>query len=248
MFRGRKRGASRGWGIVAVLIVAGAVCVSPAWAATTTVPISTLTNTNLRTYTGGTSYPVAPTSLTVGGIDFALVPAGATANSLGIIQLLSTGATATIPVNVADVTTVYTLMNSAWGKAGANIGTLEFVGSGGATASFSLVEGTNIRDHFNDGFNNTATNVVSATFGNDRLDRQTFTLPSAFAGQTLTEIRFINNGSGTAGGTGQPFLAAITVQTGAASGGNVIPLPGAALLCALGSALAGWRFRRRRLA
>ncbi len=243
MSRETKREANRRFGIVAVLIFAGVAWVSPAEAAFTAVAIDTLTNANLRTYTGGTDYPVAPTSLAVGGVDFDLAPAGTTSNSLGVIQLLSTGQTATITTDIANPTVVYTLMNSAWGASGAKIGILEFVGSGGTIAGLDLVEGTNVRDHFNGRFNNTATQVVSATFGSDRLDRQTFILPSAFAGQTLMEIRFIDTGTGSSTGTGQPFLAAITVQTGTTT---PIPAPAVTLLCILGSVLAGWRFRRRR--
>src|SRR5262249_14308393 len=35
-----------------------------------------LVNANLRNYTGGSNYPVAATTLTVGGVDFTLVPSG----------------------------------------------------------------------------------------------------------------------------------------------------------------------------
>jgi hypothetical protein len=240
------KGSSRKFRIIALSIFAGAAWVLPGRAATTAVPISAETNANLRTYNGGTSYPVAPTSLSVGGIGFDLAPLGTAADSVGIVQLMTTEETVTIPTNVANPTTVYTLMNSAWGSNGATIGTVTFVGSGGAIATFDLVEGTNIRDHFNGRFNNIATSVVSATFGNDRLDRQTFTLPSSFANQTLTQIILTGKGTDKAAGTGQPFLAAVTVSTsGTSTGTNPVPAPAAALLCALGSALAAWRFRRR---
>ena len=48
--------------------------------------------------------------------------------------------------------------------------------------TFNLVEGTNIRDYNNDGYNNTiAAGTPSLSYGNGqvRLDMQTFVLPSA---------------------------------------------------------------------
>ena len=39
---------------------------------------TSLTNANLRTYANGGDYPSAPTTLTVGGVDFALIPNGTT--------------------------------------------------------------------------------------------------------------------------------------------------------------------------
>ena len=82
------------------------------------------------------------------------------------------------------MSSVYTLINSAFGSAGANNGTLEFVGMNGAFASFTLIQGVNIRDHFNGAFVNFLSDptVVTANFAGDvRLDRQTFQLPNAFA-------------------------------------------------------------------
>ena len=38
---------------------------------------ASLVNDNLRSYGNGGAYPVAPTTLTVGGVDFALAPDGA---------------------------------------------------------------------------------------------------------------------------------------------------------------------------
>ena len=46
------------------------------------VPIDSLTNANLRTYTSGANYPIAPTTLTLDGVPFDLVPLHAVPNSL----------------------------------------------------------------------------------------------------------------------------------------------------------------------
>ncbi len=187
---------------------------------------NSLVNANLRTYTGGGNYPVAPTVLNVGGLDFSLVSYGTTANSLGIIQSPAGSSTYHIATHVVGATAVDTLMNSIYGTLGANIASIEFLAAGGADATFDLVEGTNIRDHYNDGNNNTiAPGTPSATFGSDRLDRQTFTLPAAFASDTLTEIILTTNGGNP---QGQAFLAAITVST----------VSGPAVFVPLGSGLA----------
>ena len=84
---------------------------------------------------------------------------------------------------------------------------------GGLDAIFILVEGTNIRDFNNDGYEDTvAPGTPSASFGGGqvRLDMQTFNLPSGFATARITDIIITS-----AGGIpqGEPFLAAATVTT-----------------------------------
>ena len=174
---------------------------------------TSLTNANLRTYSNGGDYPAAPTMLSVGGVDFALIPDGTVPSSLGILQTGTSGSSVDIPVNIAGGTVLNTLINSAYGIAGDTVGTVEVKGTNGADAIFNLVEGTNIRDHNNDGYENAvAAGTPSATFGNGqvRLDMQTFTLPAAFATATITDIILTSQG-GTP--QGNPFLAAATVAT-----------------------------------
>jgi hypothetical protein len=203
------------------------------------VSIETLTNSNLRTYSHGYSYPVAPTTLTVGGVPFDLVPLDSVANSLGIVQTFGTN-TITITTNVVSPTTVYTLMNSGYGVYGEDIATVEFWGSGGAFASFDLIEGTNIRDHYNGTHNNIiAAGTPSASFGSGavRLDRQTFTLPGSFSSDTLTQIVLKGHGGNP---QGEAFLAAVTTEAPVP-----VPVPGAVLLGAIGLSFAGWRLERK---
>ena len=213
----------------------------PAWAAFTPIDIESFTNADLRTYTNGANYPIAPATLTVGGVPFNLVPFGAKSNSLGIVQDPGTAAPkviADVALHVVDPTTVYTLMNSAFGVSGTDIATVQFVGAGGASATFDLTEGVNIRDHFNGSFNNNVTDpaIVTQSFsGGVRLDRQTFVLPSSFASDTLTHIIFTGHGSGSP--QGEAFLAAATVVTS-----NVIPEPSALALLITGLVMLGaWR-------
>ncbi len=174
---------------------------------------TSLTNGNLRSDGNGGDYPSAPTTLSVGGVDFALIPSGTTASSLGILQTSSSQSSFDIPVNIAGGTVLYTLINSVYGTAGDTVGTVEIKGTGGADAVFDLIEGTNIRDYNNDGYNNTiAPGTPSASFGGGqvRLDMQTFTLPSAFATQRITDIIFTSTGGIP---QGEPFLAGATVTT-----------------------------------
>jgi len=199
-------------------------------------------NANLQTYTGGTNYPLGPTTITVGGIPFNLAgfsPGGGT----GIIQ--TNNSSFTIPVGLANVTTVFGLINSAFGVSGATVGSLVFTDSASDTFTFTLVEGTNVRDHFNGAFNNSATDIfATACFGGstcpDRLDAYQITLPASFAGNTLVSIVF--NGNNAAGG--EPFLAGLTGENGT----SVVPLPAALPLFATGLAalgLLGWRRKKK---
>ncbi len=208
----------------------------------TSVDLSTLVNSDLTTYSGGGNYPQNGGPLTVAGIPFQLATIGPNNDTAVIQGSTNPGETQTyaIAVNLLDVTNVYTLINSAFGSAGTNIGDLVFKGALGETYTYTLTEGLNVRDHFNDGFVNTATDLAgTANFagGLDRLDMQSIVLPIAFASDTLTEIDF--NSFGQAG-NGSPFLAAITTSS------SETPLPAALPLFAGGLGLVGALARRRK--
>ena len=122
-------------------------------------------------------------------------------------------------MNIADPTTVYTLINSAYGTYGDTVGSVEFQATGGLDYTVNLVEGGDIRDHNNDGFNNTigqgklgGVYVGSVYYGGGqvRLDEQGFLLPTSFNSATLTAIILHGTGEYPAG---EPFLAAATVAT-----------------------------------
>lgn len=203
------------------------------------VPLDGVVNADLRQYSGGPNYPVAPTALDVGGVPFQLVPLPGALNSLGAVQTPADPSVFSIPVNVPAAVRVFTLINSAFGTLGADNGAVEFTGSGGAFASFDLVQGFNIRDHFNSGFNNVVSDplIVPQEFGGGavRLDRQTFELPAAFLSQTLVEVRLVGDGPGF--GPGQPFLAAVTVETVPAPAGWVLWVVAQAAVCLWGRRL-----------
>ncbi|MBI5693071.1 MAG: PEP-CTERM sorting domain-containing protein [Verrucomicrobia bacterium] len=161
-------------------------------------------NTDLRTWTGGGAYsPLFPGTSTFNGVPFSLIldPSG---NNVFI-------GTLDIPVGIYGVTHAYTLISGAWGQFGATVGSVQFLATNGVTFTVNLVEGVNVRDHFNGGYNNVidGTHAIPAfDSGGARIDQQLYTLPTAFATETLLTIRFTSSGFNP---IGQPFLAAVTV-------------------------------------
>jgi hypothetical protein len=223
-----------------------------AQAASTTVNIQGFVNANLQTYTNGANYPAGGTILSNAGVSFLLAPASVGGVGLGAIQTPSSPPTSSfdIPVNIPNPGAVYTLINSAFGAFGVTVGSMEFKATGGLDFAVALVEGQDIRDHNNDGFNNTigtgaalgSIYINTFSFGNGvvRLDEQQFFLPASFNSATLTDI--ILNGTGS-GANGEPFLAAATVSTPSA-----VPEPASLIMTTLG--LGGisiaWCYRRFR--
>jgi hypothetical protein len=182
------------------------------------VNISHYLTDNIRTWTSGTNYPVGGFYTNYAGITFYLAGFPGITNGLGVV-LTGVGTVAApktnnFPVNVTNAVTVYTIMNSEYGQAGKTNGTLEFQGAQGAHASFNLVQGFNLRDHYNGGFQNIiSSNVMSLYWGASksvRLDCQGWLLPANFYSQTLTNIQvrsFGNNPNGIA------TITAITIRT-----------------------------------
>jgi len=128
----------------------------------------------------------------------------------------------TIPVNVAKVRTVYTLMNSLWGSTQSGLLSVTFTGSNGATWTFDPVGGTNLRDYNNgsytdsiacqlpNGVGESATINAWVNGDGQRLDEQVYELPAAFKTQTLVSITITDSGNQ---GEQRSFLAALTVST-----------------------------------
>jgi len=217
--------------LAAALLLAAPLCQAQAF---TTLALPTR-DADIRGWTGGGDYAplfaTPPATVAFNGVPFVL---DVDAQGHNVFHLGSTD----IAVGVFGVTQAWTLINSAWGVAGQEVGSVEFFGSGGAYHRVALVEGLNVRDHYADGFNNTIdhTSAVPAYgLGGVRLDQQVYTLPAAFAGQTLLTLRFNNTGGNP---QGSPFIAAATV--------SAVPEPAAWLLALAGAGgLAAWRRRRR---
>jgi|SRR5271163_4642296 len=132
----------------------------------------------------------------------------------------------TIPVNVKGVKTIYTLMNTLWGSSNPGLLTITFTGSDGATWTYDLVTGSDIRDYNNGSYLNTIDcsipGAVTKTVGQigtvsgwnngegQRLDMQIFELPKSFSGKTLVSVTINDNGAPE---EQRSFIAAMTVST-----------------------------------
>jgi hypothetical protein len=220
--RGKHRRRIEGTQIAAALVALTVGTCGARAAVAAQIDISSQVNANLNTYYNGFVYPPNGGPITIGGIGFNLAsyPGGGT----GIVQANDGFAsTYTFSVGEANVQTVYTVINSAFGEYGFTIGSLTFTGSAGATYTYNLTEGNNVRDHATTFFNTIAPNVYAThDFGEgDRLDVQKIALPSVFGSQILDSITL----TATSGG-GDPFVAAITTSTAT----SPVPLPASAPL------------------
>ena len=202
----------------------------------TEIDISSQVNADIQTYTYGNNYPTGGSELNVGGVPFGLGLLNNTPDTTGVVQTPNNGGQAesyTFSVQPGTyATALYTLINTSWGEAGVNEGSVVVTGSGGETATLDLIEGFNVRDHAETIFCNTYTDptVVPANFGMPatglvRLDRQMLVLPSSFTGDTVASITF--NGIGNGEPDGSPFLAGMTLET--------VPEPGSLVVLGLGT-------------
>lgn len=213
---------------MAIAALAGASSVQAQY---TEIDISSQANADLETYVNPNNYPSGGTQLTVAGVPFGLAELNNNPNTLGIVQSpdgSASGAGVSGPFNFTfsvptgtQAQTLYCLINSLWGSAGVNVGSVVVTGTLGETATLTLTEGVNIRDHNNDGWENTVSDptVVPTYFSSgapttsanaqERLDRQELVLPSTFAGDTIASISFQGNAQGF--GYGDAFLAGITL-------------------------------------
>jgi hypothetical protein len=218
---------SRKISILVLLICAGAGLAQAAKVKTTLVDISSVANT---TWCSGeinncSTYPFG--AQTYDGVPY-LIPGNAqgTANNFWSSEIAAGGGSGTVsvtvPINLAKVKTVYTVMNTLWGSTQSGLITVTFTGSNGATWTFDPVGNVNVRD-YNSG---SATNSIacqlpgavgqSATINawvngdGQRLDEQVYELPAAFKTQTLVSMTITDSGNS---GLQRSFLAAVTVST-----------------------------------
>jgi hypothetical protein len=166
----------------------------------------------------GSTFPSGPQNF--GGVPFSIPVspnnywAGAAAANFG------PGAVSlTVPVGVFGVTSVFTVLDSMWGWTGPKSYLfVTFNGSAGAAKTVGLVGNVNVRDYNQGGntnsINNSSTVQVWDNGLGQRLDRQEYILPAAFASQELTSVTITdtgNEGNGTNGS--RVILAALTVST-----------------------------------
>jgi hypothetical protein len=195
---------------------------------TTTIDISSIVNTtwcssdiiNCSTFPFGAQ--------TYDGIPY-VIPGNSqgTVNNFWSSEIAAGGGSGTVsvrvPINVAKVKTIYTLMNTLWGTTQSGLLSVTFTGSAGATWTVNLVGGTNVRDYNQNGSTTdtilcqlpgaagkTATVNAWVNGEGQRLDEQVFELPAAFRTQTLVSMTITDSGNS---GEQRSFLAAVTVST-----------------------------------
>ena len=184
----------------------------------TSVSISERANVHLQDFpepllfslTGGIDLPDEYTgSLVLGGVPFEIPQDGLNGwnsfNSAG-----PNPRSIDLAVGVPNVTAVYTLINTYWGSLGpTSYAKIEFFGSAGAYFERELIGGVDVRNYNHEPpatatwaqtINESTTKEVLAynSFGlGQRLDMQTFTLPTSFQGQALESIRLTDTGGDT---------------------------------------------------
>lgn len=191
----------------------------------------------------GINLPDASTgSVTYGGVPFYIPTNDPSGNNYWNAAFASgpDPRTLTITTSIYDAVYVSTLINTYAGIAGSSLASIEFLGTGGASYTYNLVGGVDIRDFNNDGFVNTidpnaGSHPIQVLSYDDqaqggRLDMQQFTLPSTFLGQTLTTILLVDNGFDVPNPEPHQrvFLAGLSVSS--------VPEPSSMILIASGGA------------
>jgi hypothetical protein len=169
---------------------------------------------NGNSIVNGSTFPSG--SQNFGGVPFA-IPAGPN-NYWGGTVAGSCGSgtvSLTVPVGVSGVRSVFTLLNTYNGQAGPSAYLyITFTGSDGATATEPLVGDVNIRNYNGGGYTQTIDNSSTVqvwTNGEEqRLDRQEYILPAAFASQVLTSVTITDTGSYD---LSRAIFSALTVST-----------------------------------
>ncbi|MGH9653854.1 MAG: PEP-CTERM sorting domain-containing protein [Bryobacteraceae bacterium] len=226
----------------------------------TDIDLSGHTTGNWGTYTtiplfNGTDIAAASTNGNQGtGLTFA--------NWNGDFDLIASGTSDTItfagPVALNSNSVVNTLVNTFFGTSGATETTVSFASDNGSTAQYSLVGGQTIRDYNNltftndlQGYNNDSSlgNVTAqnwwnnyGTGGHQRLDAQTFVLPSSWTGSNLLSMT-IDTPSGL--GQDDTILSAAQISVQSSTPSSPVPEPSSLALVLVALALGGFVARRR---
>lgn len=176
--------------------------VVPSAALATPIDLGPYANQRLQSVGYGAVSKLPEGLVTLGGVQF-MIPVGGKNVWTGAAASGPNPKTLDVAVNATGVTRVYTLINTLWGERDAGTcASVTFFGSAGAVYTVQLNGNEHIRDYLWNRWTNsingtTTTNVFTAGTGQGtgpnnqvRLDMQVFSLPQAFATQTLTSIRF----------------------------------------------------------
>ena len=193
------------------------VSATPTQGLQTSINLSQYANARLQNIGFGAVDKLPEGNIQLGGVDFSIPVGGA--NIWSATYASGTGnRSLDIAVGAYGVKTVSTLINSQWGESGSGtLASITFIGSAGTQHTVNLDGNVHIRDYLWNQYTNningtTVSNVFTAGSGignKVRLDMQTFTLPAAFANQTLTTIRLTDSG---ANGTQRVFISGVTVS------------------------------------
>ena len=227
---------------IVVSTLALALSTTAAHAGFVTLDLSPIVNSDLFTYTNGTNYP-GPGATTINATPFLLAPAATDPTHTGVVGgVASIGVPAAYAItglNIANVTSMYALINSAFGTCGTSVGSIGATSSG--VASYALTEGVNVRDHVSGVFCNVQTDAVATANypGDVRFDVYQFDL-SGITNSGVDLLTAFNFKTFGAAGLGEPFLAAVTFVTRDTN----VPAPESILMITAG--LLGCSVRRRR--
>ena len=216
-----------------------------------TIPYSTtgLFSGNWSNANNGSSIVAASTSGNAGtGITFA--------NWAGKFNLVTPGQTTTFSMGntaIGSVTTVNTLLSNFYGDTGTDA-VVTFTNSAGQTQSFTMTGNLTIRDYNQNSFSNSlqngTTGVNAQNWWNNgssgqRLDVQTFTLMSSWAGTNLVSMSIYDPTSSANYYSPDDVLSAVQVVSNI----TVTPEPSSLILLGTGAlGLAGVLRKRTRTA
>jgi hypothetical protein len=224
--------------IILTAVFAASLAASPATAAFTTVNVPTNGLWSSQSF-----FNIPTGNVTLGGVNFFIASSQGTdaaywtaaGNAPGPVEL-------TLSVNIEDAKNAYSLLNTFWGAAAPNVGSVTFKGANGLTQTFSLAGNSDVRDYFQNVYTNEingTTTVQVFANGARRLDMQKFALAAGFQDENLTSIVFTDLGSD---GYSRLTLTGVTVETGAV---NAVPEPATWAMMLGGFGLLGASVRRR---
>jgi hypothetical protein len=164
----------------------------------------------------GSTFPSG--SQNFGGVPF-MIPAGPNNywNGAAAADFGAGTVHVTVPIGLAGVTSVFTLINTFWGEPGPDAYlSITFKWRNGATRAEQLVGDVNVRDYNNDGntnsINNTTTVQVWDNGLGQRLDRQEYLIPLDLVNEVLESVTLTDTGN-QGEGNSRGVFSALTVST-----------------------------------